>query len=144
MQPRLMEFASSPVNRPLSGYWSGGRIDLARTPRHQPGLPTREQILEFIEQSREPAGKRENHRQREVGHGLLVRSRSRRHDDPAGLRGDQIPLEARIIAVADVVDAMVSDRPYRPALGMGSALDELVRGSGTIFEPIVVGAWTTA
>ena len=59
---------------------------------------------------------------------------------PRGLRGDEILFGARIIAVADVVDAMVSDRPYRPALGMGSALDELVRGSGTIFEPIVVGA----
>ena len=52
-------FVSSPVTLRLSGYWSGGLIDLARTPRHQPGLPTREQILEFIEQSREPAGKRE-------------------------------------------------------------------------------------
>lgn len=73
----------------------------------------------------------------------MVRQHHERVDGsgyPDGLRGDEILFGARIIAVADVVDAMVSDRPYRPALGMGSALDELVRGSGTIFEPIVVGA----
>jgi ribonuclease R len=52
--------ASSPANRRLNAFWSGGHIELAKKPQqHQPGLPTRKQILEFIEQSKEPAGKRE-------------------------------------------------------------------------------------
>ena len=59
---------------------------------------------------------------------------------PAGLRGDQILLEARIIAVADVVDSMTSHRPYRPALGLEAALDEIKQGSGTLYDPDVVEA----
>lgn len=57
---------------------------------------------------------------------------------PEGLRGEQIRLEARIIAVADVVEAMSSHRPYRPALGIESALDVLRKGRGTEFDPDVV------
>jgi ribonuclease R len=54
-----MAHASSPANLRSSASSSDGLTDLARKPRHQPGLPTREQILEFIEESKEPAGKRE-------------------------------------------------------------------------------------
>jgi len=53
---------------------------------------------------------------------------------PKGLRGDQIILEARILAVADVVEAMASHRPYRAALGIEKALDEIRRGSGTVYD----------
>lgn len=60
---------------------------------------------------------------------------------PEGLKGDQIPLGARIIAVADAYDAMTSDRPYRKALSPDAALDELRSQSGTQFDPIVVGAF---
>ena len=49
-------------------------------------------------------------------------------------------LEARIIAVADVVDAMHSFRPYRPALGIDVALEEITRLKGTQFDPAVVDA----
>ena len=45
---------------------------------------------------------------------------------PAGLSGDEIPLEARILAVADVVEAVASHRPYRPALGIEAALAEVL------------------
>ncbi|OGB50245.1 MAG: two-component system response regulator, partial [Burkholderiales bacterium RIFOXYD12_FULL_59_19] len=56
---------------------------------------------------------------------------------PNGLRGDEILLEARILAVADVVEAMASHRPYRAALGIEKALDELRCGSGRLYDPDV-------
>ena len=59
---------------------------------------------------------------------------------PGGLRGDDITLPARILAVADVVEAMASHRPYRPALGVGAALDEISRGSGRLYDEKVVAA----
>ncbi|MGB6198977.1 MAG: HD domain-containing phosphohydrolase [Candidatus Acidiferrales bacterium] len=57
---------------------------------------------------------------------------------PRGLKGDQIPLGARIFAVADALDAMVSDRPYRKALSIEHARGEIKRCSGTQFDPRVV------
>ena len=62
---------------------------------------------------------------------------------PQGLKGDAILLEARIIAVADVVEAMSSHRPYRPGLGIDRALAEIERGRGTAYEPAVVDACVT-
>jgi putative two-component system response regulator len=59
---------------------------------------------------------------------------------PAGLRGDAINIEARIIAVADVVEAMSSFRPYRPAVGMDKALEEIARNSGRLYDPDAVAA----
>jgi len=57
-----------------------------------------------------------------------------------GLDGEHIPLGARIIAVADALDAMTSDRPYRSALEDAQALAELERGQGAQFDPRVVRA----
>ncbi len=59
---------------------------------------------------------------------------------PNQMKGEEILLEARIIAVADVVEAMTSHRPYRAALGIEAALDEIRRGSGTRYDPEVVAA----
>ena len=59
---------------------------------------------------------------------------------PQGLRGDEIVIGARIIAVADTVEAMASHRPYRPSVGLAAALDELTAGRGTAFDPVVVDA----
>lgn len=59
---------------------------------------------------------------------------------PRGLKGDQIILEARILAVADVVEAMSSPRPYRPALGQTAALACVEAHAGTRFDPDVVAA----
>ena len=59
---------------------------------------------------------------------------------PDGLVADEILPEARILAVADVVEAMASYRPYRPALGVDAALDEIQRGAGTKFDSDVVEA----
>ena len=60
---------------------------------------------------------------------------------PRGLRGEEIPLVARIFAVVDVWDALRSDRPYRPALGEQEALDYLRRSAGSHFDPAVVEAF---
>ena len=57
---------------------------------------------------------------------------------PTGRAGEQIPLEARVLAVADAFDAMTSDRPYRPALSRDEALAEVERCSGTQFDPEIV------
>ncbi|MBF0480366.1 MAG: HD domain-containing protein [Desulfovibrionaceae bacterium] len=59
---------------------------------------------------------------------------------PRGLSGDAISLEARIMAVADVVEAMSSHRPYRPALGTAKALGEVMGLAGTMFDPDAVKA----
>jgi putative nucleotidyltransferase with HDIG domain len=59
---------------------------------------------------------------------------------PQGLPGDQIMLEARILAVADVVEAMVSHRPYRPALGLEKALDEIIKNRAILYDAQVVDA----
>jgi HD-GYP domain-containing protein (c-di-GMP phosphodiesterase class II) len=54
---------------------------------------------------------------------------------PAGLSGRRIPIEARILAIADAFDAMISPRPYRGALTHGDALAEVEDGAGTQFDP---------
>jgi len=59
---------------------------------------------------------------------------------PRGLRGDEILMGARVIAVADVVEAMASPRPYRPALGIDAALEEIKKKRGMAFDTAVVDA----
>ena len=59
---------------------------------------------------------------------------------PLGLQGDEILLEARILAVADVIEAMSSHRPYRAALGLDEALEEIRKKRGILFDPVVVDA----
>jgi diguanylate cyclase (GGDEF)-like protein len=76
----------------------------------------------------------------------LVRWHHERPDGtgyPDALAGDQIPIGARVIAVADVFDAMVSDRPYREGRGIDAAIAELRRCSGSQFDPTVVDAFVT-
>ena len=59
-------------------------------------------------------------------------------------RGEEIPLEARIITVADVYDSLTSDRPYRKAMSPFEAKDIIVKGTGTDFDPVVVDAFLAA
>jgi HD-GYP domain-containing protein (c-di-GMP phosphodiesterase class II) len=63
---------------------------------------------------------------------------------PLGLTGDHIPLEARIVAVADAYEAMTTDRVYRASIGHTAARAELRRGSGTQFDARVVAAFLKA
>jgi ribonuclease P protein subunit RPR2 len=79
------------------------------------------------------------------GEGLqVVRSHHERWDGrgyPDGLTGEEIPIGARIFAVADALDAMTSERPYRGALEWEEAVDTVLRESGSQFDPRVVGAF---
>ncbi len=73
----------------------------------------------------------------------IIRQHHERMDGsgyPQGLRGDQVCFEARILAVADVVEAMASHRPYRPGLGLESALKEISANKGSMYDERVVNA----
>jgi diguanylate cyclase (GGDEF)-like protein len=74
----------------------------------------------------------------------LVRSSHERWDGggyPDGLRGDEIPLGARVVSVCDAFDAMTTERPYREPVTEAAALEELQRCAGTQFDPAVVEAF---
>jgi diguanylate cyclase (GGDEF)-like protein len=74
----------------------------------------------------------------------LIRSSHERvdgHGYPDGLTGENIPLGSRIIAVCDAFDAMTSDRPYRPSIGVDAALEELTRHAGSQFDAKVAEAF---
>jgi putative nucleotidyltransferase with HDIG domain len=76
----------------------------------------------------------------------VVRSHHERWDGsgyPDGLAGEEIPLAARVFAVADVLDALTTERPYRPAMSLPEARRIIVRGSGSQFDPAVVNAFQT-
>jgi HD-GYP domain-containing protein (c-di-GMP phosphodiesterase class II) len=59
---------------------------------------------------------------------------------PRNLKGEEILIEARILTVADVVEAMASHRPYRPGLGIEAALNEIEKNGGTIYDKTVADA----
>lgn len=88
------------------------------------------EILEHIKQLREVIPGMRGHHERYDGSGY-----------PDGLKGESIPLFARIISVADAYDAMTTDRPYRKALTPDQAFEELRRSSGRHFDPSVVEAF---
>jgi two-component system cell cycle response regulator len=74
----------------------------------------------------------------------LVRASHERHDGrgyPDGLAGDDIPIGARVVALCDAYDAMITDRPYRPGMSNEDALAEIRACSGTQFDPVVVDAF---
>lgn len=76
-----------------------------------------------------------------------MRSHHEKYDGngyPDKLKGDQIPVIGRIIAVADTFDAMITDRPYRKALSIETALDEIKKCSGRQFDPEVANAFIKA
>jgi putative nucleotidyltransferase with HDIG domain len=77
----------------------------------------------------------------------IVLSHHERYDGtgyPSGLKEDQIPLAAQIIAVADAFQAMTAERPYRSAMSRADALRELRANAGTQFNPVVVEAFIAA
>jgi len=73
----------------------------------------------------------------------IIREHHERMDGsgyPQGLKGEETLLEARILAVADVLEAMASHRPYRAALGIEAALNDIESQRGSLFDPEVVDA----
>lgn len=79
---------------------------------------------------------------KEIKYGVLYHHE--RYDGkgyPHGLVGDEIPLLAQIISIADVFDALITDRPYRKAFSIEKAVEVIIEGSGTMFNPILVEAF---
>jgi putative nucleotidyltransferase with HDIG domain len=97
------------------------RVAIREHPLHSAEVVSRVELL------KETADIVKHHHERPDGTGY-----------PAGLKGHEIPVGARILNVADAFDAMISDRPYRRAKTVEQALDELRRGSGSEFDPVVV------
>lgn len=117
-----------------------GKIGIAGRVLNKPGALTEEEythvkthpilgdsIVEPVEFLQEPRPIILHHHERYDGKGY-----------PDGLKGEDIPLSARILSVADAFEAMRSDRPYRKALPLEEARRELVRNAGTQFDPRVV------
>jgi putative nucleotidyltransferase with HDIG domain len=123
-----------------------GKIGVSDTILHKPGPLTDE---EWVDMRRHP----------KIGHDMLkeisflsgaaniVLAHHERFDGkgyPKGLAADEIPLGARIFVLADTFDAMTSDRPYRRALSVEASRDEIIKCSGTQFDPRCVQAFLTA
>jgi putative nucleotidyltransferase with HDIG domain len=123
-----------------------GKIGVSDTILHKPGPLTEE---EWVDMRRHP----------QIGHDMIreigflsgaaviVLAHHERFDGkgyPKGLAADDIPLGARIFVLADTFDAMTSDRPYRKALSCEAARDEIIRCSGTQFDPRCVQAFLLA
>jgi len=126
-------------------YWAGilhdiGKIGIPEDILNKPGLLTEEEyrivqrhpvisaeILERFEHLRELAHIVRYHHERWDGKGY-----------PEGLSGEEIPIESRILAVADAFDAMTSDRPYRKALKLEKAIEEIRKNKGKQFDPDIV------
>jgi len=123
-----------------------GKIGVRDTVLLKPGRLTEEEFAEI-------------HRHPEIGDAIvrplrllakereIIRFHHERFDGkgyPDGLRGEEIPVLARILAVADAYDAMTSNRPYRTRRTHAFALEELRRCAGTQFDPQVVSAFEGA
>ena len=117
-----------------------GKIGIPESILDKPGKLTKEEyeivkrhpeigaeILSSIRQFEEVVPAIRHHHERYDGRGY-----------PDGLKGEEIPVMARIIAVADAFDAMLSKRPYRDALSLNSAVKELQRNKGSQFDPQIV------
>jgi putative nucleotidyltransferase with HDIG domain len=119
-----------------------GKIAIHQVIQNKPGSLTREEYEHIMTHAQIGA-----HIVRPVVNGKIVEMIERHHDhyDGTGLHqvivGSDIPLGARILAVADAFDAMISDRPYRAAMSVTEAIDEIKRCADTQFDPVVVTAF---
>jgi len=119
-----------------------GKIAVDPAIQNKPGKLTRaeyEHIMTHVQVGAEIV--------RPVVNGEITEMIEHHHDhyDGSGLHqvvmGDEIPLGARILAVADAFDAMISDRPYRSAMSITDIVEEIKRCAGTQFDPVIVAAF---
>lgn len=119
-----------------------GKIAIREVIQNKPGSLTREEYEHIMTHARIGAGI-----VRPIVNGKIVEMIEHHHDkyDGSGLHqvtaGSDIPLGARIIAVADAFDAMTSDRPYRTAMSITKAVDEIQRCADSQFDPVIVAAF---
>jgi hypothetical protein len=119
-----------------------GKVGITDQWLHKPGPLTTEETMQFREHAALGAQLVTHFSLFNVGE-EFIRGVHERYDGtgyPDGKRGEEIPLGARIISVADAYDAMTSRRPYRPPMSMEQALLNLREGAGTQFDPQVVDA----
>jgi len=124
-----------------------GKAGVSKSILNKPGKLTEEEYAKIKEHS--PLGSMMILSQAEALRQLvpIVRHHHERIDGkgyPDGLAGEEIPLEARILAVVDSFDAMTHERAYRKALSLEEAIAELERCAGTQFDPAVVEAFLAA
>jgi len=119
-----------------------GKIAIHELIQNKPGKLTLEEYEHIMTHARVGA-----YIVRPVVNGKITEMIEHHHDhyDGSGLHqviaGSDIPLGARIIAVADAFDAMISDRPYRAKMSVTEAVDEIKRYAGTQFDPVIVTAF---
>jgi putative two-component system response regulator len=117
-----------------------GKIGISETILQKPGPLTEDELL--VVQDHPEIGEKICAPLRSANKVLtVIRHHQERHDGdgyPDGLKGDEIPIEARIISVADAYDAMTSPRPYRPPMPLRQVLDTLKRESGKQWDPQIV------
>ena len=119
-----------------------GKLGIADAILHKPGPLDAAEWREIVRHPEIGARILEHAGMRDIA--AWVRAHHERIDGrgyPKGISGQQIPLEARILAVADAYEAMISDRPYRAGIPSVAAREELIRCSGTQFDPVVVDAF---
>jgi diguanylate cyclase (GGDEF)-like protein/PAS domain S-box-containing protein/putative nucleotidyltransferase with HDIG domain len=121
-----------------------GKVSVSERVLNKPGKLTEEEYTKIKEHA--PLGATIMISEAEALQQLatIVRHHHERFDGkgyPDGLTGEDIPLEARILSVVDVFDAMTHERSYRKALSRAEAIAELERGVGTQFDPVVVKAF---
>jgi diguanylate cyclase (GGDEF)-like protein/putative nucleotidyltransferase with HDIG domain len=119
-----------------------GKLGIADLILHKPGPLDAQEWLEIKRHPELGARILEHANLRDIGAWVLAHhERLDGGGYPHGLGGEEIPVEARILAVADAYEAMTADRPYRRALGVAAAREQLRSGAGTQFDSGVVGAF---
>lgn len=141
---RLPELDQTTIR--IGGYLHDvGKIAIADRILLKPGPLTDEEYAE-MQQHSEIGGAIVSTHEAMTGIAQIVRHHHERFDGsgyPDRLAGDDVPLGARIIAIADALSAMTNDRPYRAAIALEPAWEEILRNSGGQFDPAVVEVFGT-
>ncbi len=123
-----------------------GKVSISEAILNKPGKLTKEEFAKIKQHAALGASIIVSEAEALQQLATIVRHHHERFDGtgyPSGLAGEEIPLEARILSVVDVFDAMTHERSYRKALSRETAIAELERAAGTQFDPAVVEAFLT-